>query len=83
MAGDPNARRDKALESIARELAETNRHLKVLADNSKKRVQVTNHIVQPSPPDPFVPTGEEAQPAPEPESGFPQSTHPYFKRSNS
>lgn len=38
---DPNARRDKALESIARELGEVNKHLKRIADNGR-RVTFTN-----------------------------------------
>lgn len=77
---DPNARRDKALETIARELGETNSLLKKIERNTR-RVTITNH---PERPDPFD-QPQEPQPEPLVDRGppFPQSSHPYFKRSAS
>lgn len=89
MVGDPNARRDKALESIARSLDETNKLLARIEKNTR-RVTFTNH------PDPFdvpqqpqpgetgkddeVPVMRELDP-PSPYGLFPQPKHPYLKRS--
>lgn len=95
MAGDPNARRDKALETIARELGEANKLLARIERNTRR---VT---FKDSPPDPYdvpqqpQPGKSEDKPAwmtdvrvpipPEvvPERKFPEPTHPYLKRSES
>lgn len=80
-------RRNSLLASIDKHLAELAKHAKTLADNSKRGVRVTNYLGEP--PDPFSVEAHEAaiseekgkdEEPPKP-SPFPQSTHPYFKRS--
>lgn len=67
---DPNARRDKALEDIARGLGEANKTLAKIERNTRG-VNVK--------PDPFnVP--QEPQPGKD-DPAYPKSDHAYFKRS--
>lgn len=85
---DPNARRDKALESIAGSLGDLVELLKKVEKNTR-RTSITNHCERPYPFDvPQVQNepGELAKDEPErvQPSGydvFVQSQHPYFQRS--
>jgi len=91
MAGDPNARRDKALESIARELANI-AHESKRTNNWLSQIERNTRRPQPERPDPFDVPQEESTEGPQTPSGvssanaeglrFPQSSNPYFKRSD-
>lgn len=88
MAGDPNARRDKALESIARELGETNKLLKQIERNTR-RVTFKNTPEREEPPTEYIPVVDpptEMIPqmtinVQEPPPNFPEPVHPYLRRS--
>jgi hypothetical protein len=94
MAGDPNARRDKALADIAKHLGETNKLLKQIEVNSRPQLKpmllatapevAAEQLVIQNPYDqPQVPQGEKVpEPGKDEEAKkFPAPTHPYLKRS--
>lgn len=84
---NPDYRRDKALEDIAKHLGDISKSLKVLAKNSGSTTTVFNSLQDQTRPDAFdVP--QEPQPTSPQQDGprepsgptFPKSDNPYFKQ---